>query len=63
MDQIQEHTHTLTIPNSRFQYAPAAENGPGPERREKEETSSNSGRSGEETRVKNISVRLWQRIS
>lgn len=63
MDQIQEHTHTLTIPNSRFQYAPAAEYGPGPDSRKKEETSSNSGRSGEETRVKNISIKLWQRIS
>jgi hypothetical protein len=63
MDQLQEHTHTLTIPNSRFQYAPASENGPGPSSRIEVETSSNSGRSGEETRVKNISIKLWQRIS
>lgn len=61
MDQLQNHTHFLRYRqaydsgNANNAFATAGSNS--------STYGMDSGRSGEETRVKNVSVRLWQRIS
>ena len=55
-DQMQSHTHTLSIPNSQYQYTPTAGGGPGPISRYTAETSNNSGRSGATTHGKQKGV-------
>lgn len=60
MDQVQNHTHTQVGLDGQ------GHGGSTPTVAEAVTTSTgkmNSGRRGEETRVKNISVRLWQRVS
>ena len=55
-DQMQSHKHTLTIPNSYYQYTPTANNGPGSQSKTTAETSNNSGRSGTTTHGKQKGV-------
>lgn len=64
MDQLQDHTHTAKVPPYGWNsldpgHVQAPTRGSDPD----STGGMNSGRSGEETRVKNISVRLWQRIN
>lgn len=69
MDQLQDHTHTYDLWEQSVEVVHAVTGGPNYIRTGDmvEETTgtskANSGRSGAETRVKNISVRLWKRIS
>lgn len=64
MDQMQKHNHSEKVPTG-TNYALLAIGGTAVSSAgySSGTTGINSGRSGEETRVKNISIRLWQRIS
>ena len=64
MDQVQNHTHSEKAPSNGWNDLEPG-NIHAPTRGYTSDTTGgvNSGRSGEETRVKNISVRLWKRIS
>ena len=55
-DQLQSHKHTLSIPNSYYQYTPTANGGPGAKDKTTAETSNNSGRSGTTTHGKQKGV-------
>ena len=69
MDQMQEHTHTYDRLEKTYRcyhnlYGGTNYVATGDFVGDSTGTSNaNSGRSGEETRVKNISIKLWQRIS
>lgn len=64
MDQLQDHTHPEKAPTGDWNKL-AAGYIQTPTRGYTSDTTGGvkSGRSGEETRVKNISIKLWQRIS
>ena len=55
-DQVQNHNHTLTIPDSAYQYTPTGNYGPGANSKYTATTSNNSGRSGTTTHGKQKGV-------
>lgn len=55
-DQMQSHKHTLSIPDSVYQYTPTFSNGPGSNSKYTAATSNNSGRSGATTHGKQKGV-------
>lgn len=64
MDQLQDHTHSEKAPSGGWNGLDAGIH-EAPTRGYTPDTTGGvkSGRRGEETRVKNISIKLWQRIS
>lgn len=64
MDQVQDHTHTAKVPPNGWNNLDVGSIQAPIRGSDSDLTGGmNSGRSGEETRVKNISVQLWKRIS
>ena len=63
MDQVQDHTHIAQVPPYGWNNLDIGKiQAPTRGSDTKSTGVMNSGRSGEETRVKNISIKLWQRI-
>ena len=63
MDQLQDHTHIDKYVSSNWNILDGRDFAKTPASGTTSTGKMNSGRRGEETRVKNISVQLWQRIS